>query len=326
MKRFIRKTAAFLAVCILLSVVPAVLTDPFNVFHWRAVRNISAEPNKNYTKTKYIIANPERFDGFLFGSSRVGAIHVDKIPGRVYNMMYSEGTPYEHLDSLRAFLEAGIVPDTVYLGVDSRSYTIDGPSHMQEPLRASYRYLKQHPLEFLKMYFDGTQIRQYWEADLKETGIMGFEQYYDTGWIYDYGYNDGIDFEKVNASIGQCDRLEETLEEIRQIAALCRENGIRLVTFTNPLTPVTFRESVNRDYLVFLKALAEITDYYNFSGCSIVTENPKNFVDQSHYSAEVGDMMLEFFACGRRDEALEAQGFGMYVTKDNVDDLLRIIG
>ena len=109
MKRFLIKLIPFFLWIFLLMVVVPVTIDPYNVFHVENIRDNGVEPNKNFLKTEYVIRHPEKFDAFLFGSSRVSSIHTDKIEGyRCYNMTYSEGVPKEHLDDLRAMLEGGL--------------------------------------------------------------------------------------------------------------------------------------------------------------------------------------------------------------------------
>ena len=82
--------------------------DTFNVFHWKNIRFTSAEPNKNFVKTKYIIENPQKFNAFIFGSSRVGRLPPDLLPKdldgtplRWYNMTYSEGIPESQIRACR---------------------------------------------------------------------------------------------------------------------------------------------------------------------------------------------------------------------------------
>ena len=105
MKKLIWKVIMFAVLNVAFATILSVAVDPFNVFHYNSIRNYGVEPNKNYIKTKYVIDNPAKFDGFLFGASRVGAIYVDKIKNcRLYNMTYPNGTPQEHLETLSTFL------------------------------------------------------------------------------------------------------------------------------------------------------------------------------------------------------------------------------
>ena len=79
MKRFLIKLLPFVIWIFLLMVVVPVAIDPYNVFHVENIRDNGIEPNKNFLKTEYVIRHPDRFDAFLFGSSRVSSIHSDRI-------------------------------------------------------------------------------------------------------------------------------------------------------------------------------------------------------------------------------------------------------
>ena len=109
MKRFLFIISVFAVYIAALHTIFPVLVDPFNIFHADSIRDNGIQPNQNYIRTKYILGNKDTYNGFMFGSSRVGAIHTDKIPGaKVYNMAYPNGLPSEHLANIMTFLENGI--------------------------------------------------------------------------------------------------------------------------------------------------------------------------------------------------------------------------
>ena len=109
MKRFFLKLVLLIVPLALIFLLTPLLVDPFNVFHRKAVRRNGVTPNENFIKTAWILDNRDTFDSFVFGSSRVGALHSEHIEGyRAYNMTYSFGVPQEHLDNLRTFLKAGV--------------------------------------------------------------------------------------------------------------------------------------------------------------------------------------------------------------------------
>ena len=157
MKRFLLKLIPFVIFCAVICIGIPIVIDPCNVFHWEKIRDNGVEINKNYVKMKYILSNPEKYDTYMFGSSRVGAIHTNNIENEnCYNMTYAMALPKENLANLRTFLESDIVPKKIYLGVDSLSYTEDYSKHYSEEIRCPYEYLKSHPLKFVSLYFNPT--------------------------------------------------------------------------------------------------------------------------------------------------------------------------
>ena len=92
---------------------------------------------------------------------------------------------------------------------------------------------------------------------------------------------------------------------------------------------VTYEACLEQGWLEFLFRLSEISPYYHFSGLNAVTLSDANFIDNSHYRAEIGDLMLEIM-CGEGElppewEGAREDGFGMYVTKENVQELLALL-
>lgn len=139
----------------------------------------------------------------------------------------------------------------------------------------------------------------------------------------------------------------EALADIAQIKELCVENGVELVVFVNPEFYVRWDEAVERGYLDFLEQLAQVTDFYSFGGHNSVTCSMENFHDISHYKPQVGDSMIYLLEQGigenggradvdarqtwsdtlgdaerQRIESLRDEGFGQYVTAENIQDYL----
>ena len=325
MKKFIQKIFIFATFCAVFTVAVSVIIDPYNVFHVSNIRDNGIEQNSNYIKMSYILDNPEKYDAFLFGSSRVGAIHTENIPDvNCYNMTYSEGVPKEHLDNLKTLIANGIIPKKVYLGVDSLSYTLNPDNHITQHPRMSYEYAKAHPIEFYSMYLTPNVAFQSLETTIAYTPSEEYaHRFYNYGWWCDYGRESLIGKDNAPTILGTYNLMDETLAHITEFVKLCTDNDITLTVFTNPMHYIAHYDSWST-YEEFLIRLAEVTDYYNFSGLNHITLNHSNYVDTSHYNAETGDLMIKFFS-DNIDEDLYSQGFGMYVTKDNVTQLIELL-
>ena len=111
MKKFIIKVLVFLIIVAIIPMTISYVVDPFNVFHALNIRDNGVEPNKNFVKMTYILSNPDKFDSYVFGSSRVGNIHVNNMWGyKAYNMTYSECLPKEILANVRTLVNNSIYP------------------------------------------------------------------------------------------------------------------------------------------------------------------------------------------------------------------------
>lgn len=269
--------------------------------------------------------NPDKFDGFLFGSSRVGAIHVENINDiSLYNMTYSAGTPYEQLESLKTFLDGGVRINEVVVGIDSYSYTENPEAHNQQQMRAPYQYLISNPEVFWGLYLDGSNALQSFLAE--DGSIPGYEAFYEYGWWCDYDNLSIMNWEDAEPSIGSEYLLYETLKDIKNLTELCKKHNIKLIVFVNPMHIKTYIASVEDvDFLIFLNKLANITEYYNFSGVNNITIKNENYIDTSHYNAYVGDMIIDVIFNSKKYDDEYAQGFGWHVTNDNIDELTNLL-
>ncbi|MBQ7215624.1 MAG: hypothetical protein IJS39_06535 [Synergistaceae bacterium] len=332
MKKLLLKGSVFVMYLVVLELVFPAVVDPFNVFHAEDVKPGGVYPNHNYIKMKYILKRPDRFNGcqFIFGSSRVGNINPDKISaGNIYNMTYSEGLPAEHLANIKTFLANSIIPSKIYLGVDSLSYTASMDVHIYEPMRCPYEYLCNDPLLFYSLYMNpASTIHALGVMFSKKSSGKKQNSLYRVGTTINYGIKVSRNWESLAPSIGHVplsdipQSIRNTLKDIHELSELCRISGIELVIFTNPMHHITYRASLELGYFEFLEGLAEISDFWNFSSLSDITMSNDLYLETSHFKAEVGDMIIEFMCKGRTDPELQAQGFGLKVTRENIKEFL----
>ncbi len=332
MAKLIRKLC-LLALCVgaVLSVFVGinVLGDPYNVFHVDHIRDMGVEPNKNFIKMKYVLENKDKYDTFIFGSSRVGFFYFDTSPyEHYYNMSYSEGLPKEHLDNLKVLLAAGVQPKHIFLGVDNISYLVDPALHEDLLIRMPY------PADGNLLPFYAKNVSN-WEVTCKSFRLLtGLEKVevgnmpLDPARFYENGesvYNDDYRmpssvYETAYWDSYYADRTDEAIEEIRQFKELCEENGIELTVFINPLHYKTYTKSARHGLFTFMEKLAQVTDYYNFTGLNEYTSQDQYFFETSHYKPEVGYAMVDAMCYGKVPEDLATSWFGMLVTADNVSD------
>jgi hypothetical protein len=316
------------------------LYDPFNVFHYKNIRETGVSINQNYVKMRYILDNPDKFDALILGSSKVGALDVERIEGlRCYNMTRAWGTPKEYFDNLRVLIDNNIIPKTIFLGIDTASGWLDPAINEKQLAAKPYptgaapkdsRYAKflagyANPvvysslIETLKMLLrpktkdTETYRRQFYENGGKSRA----EKPKNYRW-------DNLPFQLQTRFVQHPieNRIDEGLNDIQNIVALCQQYDIRLIVFTSPLHEAEYRLFVEHGYPDFLLKLADITDYYNFAGINDIAVNNANFDDVFHHNIETGDLVLDTIVNGSTDPRLLSQGFGVLVTKENVDAVL----
>ena len=349
MKKFVLKLIIYILIFGILIILPCILLDPYNVFHPFHVRDNGVEPNKNYIKMTYILANAQKFDAFMFGSSLTGMINAENIPNvKCYNMTHSGGIASETAANLKTMLNAGIIPKEIYLGLESISYSDCYENRCSNRMRCPYEYSRTNPLEFISLYIDPAVNIEALKTVLSndnENNSTVEEIFYNNGGYPFYGYTWEYDMAEADARLNEVTAqytaavekgelsaerpqyMDEALDSVREIVALCNENNIKLTVFTNPIYYETFSDAVlNLCYLDFLEELAEITPYYNFSGFNKYTTDLSCYhEDKTHFLVELGDIMLDTMCSGKTAPETLNEGFGTYVTEDNVQELLKIL-
>ena len=330
MNKFIIKFLVFTLILAAIFVPVNVVVDPYNIFHWDAPRDNGVEPNKNFIKTKYILQNKDKFDSFLFGSSRAGFMDVNYLSeltgDKWYDMASSEAVVAEHVNTLKVFINHGLIPKNVFVMVDDISCFVDPAAHENMLYRVPYPTggFISH-MEFYAKYcdlittFESVKVmREHTSEDVnhveryRNSGTERLDKatYFDpslpqfqTGYWADY-------YEY---------RVDEAIDDMKNLVDLCNENGINLIIVTNPLYYLTYGRDLENGYIDYLSRLADVTDYYNFSSFSNVTLEYKNYYETSHFTPEIGRKMIEATQGMQSDDNLMAQGFGYYVTKNNKD-------
>ena len=313
-----------------------IVVDPTNVFHEGNIRPLATSPNSNYLKMRYILANPDKFSGYILGSSRVGSIHVEKmLDEKVYNMTYSAGSIVEFRDNVRTMFTNGLKPSVIYLGLDGGTYVSDERVHISQPWRCPYEYLYNDPAHFYSL-----MLNPYYNLRALITILMSpkpkdksgdSEIFYSYGWWADYDTVSDFDWGSVKYVHKKNDKARDhrlivrALDCVREIRDMCESHNTILVVFTNPMYCITHLQAVDRDYLELLEDMAEIVDFLNFSSINDITLNRTNYLDDSHYNAYIGDEVLNVLCGGNTDPELQAQGFGVKVTPENVKDFINLL-
>lgn len=338
-KKWVLRVLSSLVCGILVMVLGNIIIDPYGILRSDFSLQVQ-EPNTHFIKIKYLLKNRGRFDSFLFGSSRVGGIDVKKIPnGRFYNMTYSEGLPEEHLRNLRYMLEQGVKVRSVMVGLDDFSYRVDPRSHDFDLLR------QQHPavsgkswITFYSEYFVRfgrfiPSLRDYIRQNVlhrpNRSGMIIIQDVFDSGRALCLNCDEMIDrdpdahraadkFSKPFHYDG--DHLDVALQSIRGLVVLADEWGFRLTLFINPIHRTTYLDTDLPLMFRFKKELAQISDYYDFSGLNTVTTDNYYYHETSHFRERVGDMMLNRMT--GLPKVFVPKDFGALVTKQNVDEHL----
>jgi hypothetical protein len=318
------------------------LIDPYGLLR-RDFTYQFIEPNKNFIKIRFITQNPERYDCFVFGSSRVNSIDVRKIPGyQGYNVHYSGGLPRDHLDNIRYLLKKGVKIKLILIGLDDFSYREDPEARLHQPLRYPYPpVLNQHPFPYyLRTFFSfqdweimqevlsGYQKRLFNKAGENSSF---YEELFATGQMFFYQADRQIedspekhrnDPKFLKHVIPSGNQLQTAIEDLRAIVRLAEAHQVRLVLFINPAHKNVFLDA-GVDFDGFKRSLSHLSGFYDFSGLNSVTTDNYNYYETSHFRRNVGDLVIARIFNDRSINVPE--DFGQWVTAENIDLHLKAI-
>lgn len=111
--------------------------------------------------------------------------------------------------------------------------------------------------------------------------------------------------------------IEKNIEAMRQIKAICDENGVTLKVVIGPTFLAEIYKFEGEAYYDYLRELVQITDIWDFSGFIPENLNPYNFVNEGHYNNTVADLMVNIMY-GKA----QREGFGIVLTEENIEEYL----
>ncbi len=292
--------------------------------------------NQHMFNAELIFRNPAKFDSFLFGSSRVAVIDVSKIPSaRFYNMSYSQALPAQHLAILKAFLQRGVKIKSVLIGLDEFCFNISATKHQKHLLRIMHPDVNgPNRADIFAMYFFRKpslfELRSWWGRVISGR-MKGMFMMSSNGFSHGWMESEKIlkatgkpifkyDIQKYEPISYGRNEMDEAFTAIDELIDLSRKHNFSITFFITPFYSKLYVN--NAEALMDVKGrLAQLTDYYDFSGFNSTTLNEMNYYEESHYRYLVGDMIVKRIF-GDSDIGLP-QDFGVFVTKKNVNEHIK---
>lgn len=299
-------------------------SDTYSVAHVKR-EHFYTEPNMRVLNVAYILENKDKYDSFIFGSSRVGNINPFKIKnGSYFNMSYSEGIPKEHLLNIKLFLKEDIKIKNLLIGLDDISYQVSFLKHQTQGLT------KLHPLATDTSYFhfyrdfffrfaqgdDRSHIiskiknpNNYITLNISQEQTIYTKMVQDrlAGDYNSTAHKEKEEFDKPAFYAGNT--LKEAIDDIEQIKNICTLNDINCTFFINPIHHKSY-QYLNHELLSeFKDRLAHITDFYDFTYPNPINNDNFYWYETAHFRSVVGDLMINEF------EKKEKASYGIYHTK-----------
>lgn len=280
-------------------------------------------PNQAYCKVRWILKNPDRYDSLIFGSSRVMNINPKNIHdgGKWYNMTYAGGGPEDWLCDIKTLVSHGVKLRTLLIGVDDLSMQCNHLLRQDDVYNRNYRDFDFELIMKLLFHMPEDAVDS---GIIEEKGL--YFDLYGTGtgsspWIDEEAernpdaYREKTKF-LLPANSEMPERFEENIQAIKEIKSIANEHDINVIFFMNPVSASTYLNDDHNRLADWRRALAEVSDFYDFTGLNDITTDNYYFNDSSHYRNCVGDLIIERIFDGNE----RIDGFGKLITFKNHDE------
>lgn len=311
--------------------------DPYNILPDSKQSELfqnKPDLEKHIRLSKYMQISYLKPNILLLGSSRIagGMKITEKVLG-MNQVIYNLGIPGAHIDELKYYLQYAINNDTdhtlnrVILGIDFFMFKTQYNKETDQ-IKAKYNrrpnildytstYLSLDSLSSTASTFNTNFFSKNSHSPkhrpIKGRFIMWLEGFYR------YWYNDYF-------------LSNEKLNDLKEIVELCKKNNIKLDIFISPIH-ATHNQVINGRnlwpiYEQWKREVVKITPVWDFSDFNSITtetisEQMKFYVDNSHYTPLVGDM-IERRMSGRKGNIIP-KNFGVLIDQDNVESHLKQI-
>ena len=307
--------------------------DPFGVFGNLTWYSFSQTLNPRVAKTAYLEEHWDDYDSYLVGCSSTSSFPVEPLDRYLDASFYNTivyGADMRDSELIVAHLLANDDVKNIVLNVyldngleydtheDSLTMKLHEKVSGADPLRFYLSYLLADPnyaLDKLEAMRDDTWLSQPFDVFDEATGaydkrardvesIGDMDRYLQTYPVFaSYPY-----------AAQQMDALEACMESVAAIRDMCAQAGTELYVVCAPVYADYLLNFAPEDLTAFYTALAQVTDYWDFSYSSVSWE-PRYFYDATHFRNCVGDMALaRMFG----DESLYIpEDLGVYVTAEN---------
>lgn len=335
-----RWTISFVIIILIVLFGIAVLNfvvDPYGYFDGLDGSNKYLTDNSyiRVLKAHHIKKYGKQYDGYVIGGSKAGGYTSEimhELDGyNYYNCFITMGNYEEYYIFTKYIIENSPNLKKIVLNLSGFECLFDVREGIKQETPAILSGNNQ-AVEFVKFLFKNPKLSydrvfnpgfDYKQNDDGSRNLArSYEEYFKNPNEYVsknvvYDLNKDLTEMFDNAETRTFSSFPNDINYLRQIVSLCEENGVELLVI-NSATPLTSRQSYEGEaYWNFLAQVATVTDFWDFTSYNDINLNPYNFYDDAHPFYEVVELIVNTIS-GKNSY----EGFGYYVTKDNVFEYL----
>ncbi|MCR2802827.1 polysaccharide deacetylase family protein [Paenibacillus soyae] len=315
-----------------------VVVDPFGVFgdkvlKWHSYNMVN---NPRVAKIGYLDQYHERYNSYIIGGSKSGSISPELLNdyygngASFYSMLMYGGDFHDYEKTLYYLIdEYGAQNIVLHMSLQEISHFNETPTDFKQSLHA--KVSGDSKLEFYLDYLKLNPSYSYRKLEgYAKRAIDSFEysQFIPESGVYNKVRRDAekVDdleaYMKANqAAFAPFGKLEATamdnnVEALKRMKAYAESHGATFRLITGATSEQELLSYDMDDLKSYWAKIAEVTDFWDFTGYTNVSGDPRYFYDTMHYRNTVGRMMLGYMFEDK--DVYVPSGFGHLTTKENV--------
>lgn len=306
--------------------------DPYGAFGDKFFKmyNFDLEQNTRISKISYLNEHYKDFDSYIIGGSKSGAFIPETVnkyykDAKFYNLNMINGRFFDYEKTVKYIVNnyhvKNIILQISQLEADEvgTSEAVTGILNKDVnpvfSLKYYGRFLIQNPLLSLK------KLQQFLNGDKKESfynishGSFNYElaerKIRENPQNY---FSDLKKFPIKNPDLGAT-FYDYNLAIMKEIVDFCKAKNVNLLVIASPTYKVELDAYKKDDLSNFMVDLAQITDYWNFSGINSINVNVTNFYNNNHFRLNIAEKMLARIF---EDKSIKIPSdFGKKITAEN---------
>ncbi|RAZ24215.1 hypothetical protein [Campylobacter hyointestinalis] len=325
------------------------VVDPYGLNQLISIKKFNTNKFSNekvITRFKLISLVENNFNAIMLGTSRTGVMDpsiVDKyLQAKTYNISF----PGSNLDMQnKLFLYAHHFNKNIkYLvyGIDFMAfnqnrdkkefpefYELEDKIRKYEKISKFNLYLNIKTFTYSILTILGNIFNKPLEQVYLKNGMLDYKNYiqqYNNG-VYNFDQEAKMQMKGYFSKNGIYKNYKfsyDYLEYFKNIIQFCQNNNIKVFVYIPPMFSdhfdALFSANLYDEFELFKKELAKITNFVDFTGHNIISENKNNYWDSSHLKTELTEVIMARIFDNKSVEV--PKDFGVYVTKRNIEQHL----
>lgn len=308
---------------------------------------------ERHVKVNYISRNPEKYSAVIFGGSNATALNPElatELTGnKTYNFSAFNGNSTDYLQLVEFCIET--MPNLKEIIIQLSNQEVNTVEKVVGNKLPAYitggsEFLEMFSFIFIKPLESYSLLMKRLAQKTQTLSTKLFVPSENQHPLFDRGYTEDGKLEVFYENLSDDERIELIfydkeaefipalkilftedernfrdgnlcIENVKKIKSLCDKSGIKLTLFIGAAFISKKMYLEGEQYYSWLRSLAKVTDFYDFSGFYDANLNPFNFYNAMHYDYETADEILKIVLGGKQNPA-----FGEHLSAQNIDQAI----